>query len=71
MDIYLWILIFFILLCVVLPLASMWAIWSGVRKGFKEWDKVFDGMRKVQEPLKRHAKTFKKINKISRNIHRR
>jgi len=66
MDIYLWILIFFTLLCVALPLGLMWAMYSGVKKGFKKWDDLFDTMEKASESIKKRTEMLKEINEINR-----
>jgi len=44
----------------------MWAMYSGVKKGFKKWDDLFDTMEKASESIKKRTEMLKEINEINR-----
>lgn len=64
MDVYLWIIIFWAIICILFPVGLMWALHSGVKKGLKAWDDtVFASMEKLDRTLKERVKTLRQFNK--------
>lgn len=64
MDTHLWIIAFFVIICILFPVGLMWALHSGVKKGFKTWDdNVFASMEKLSGVLKERTRSLRQFNK--------